>query len=98
MAHSACRLVVSLPVRTSSCAVTRQVFELSVWVPVGLEWAIVTEPVGKTSVSAVRPGWSMPPAVNVPVAMMLALPEVGDVVMNWKCSVPELPTGEPAHG
>src|ERR1017187_8717937 len=41
-------------------------------------------------VSALLPGWSSPPAVNTPVATIVeGARSDDDVVMIWKCSVPE---------
>jgi hypothetical protein len=56
---------------------------------------ILNVPSGNTAVSTVLPGWSTPPAVNTPLAMMLdgAL-LAADVFTSWKYSNPELP-GEP---
>src|SRR5579875_2880095 len=50
----------------------RHVLELKCWVPVPRECVILNVPLGNTAVSTLLPGWSTPPAVNSPVAMMLA--------------------------
>ena len=59
-------------------------------VPVPLEWVITNVPLGNLTVAAVLlVSVLAPPAVNTPVAMMLEVFEVAEVVMNWKCSVPD---------
>src|SRR5436190_22930826 len=72
--------------------VARHVLALKRGVPVPLECAILNVPFGNTTVSTLLPGWSTPPAVNTPRAMMLdgAL-SAGVVFTSWKNSVPELP-------
>src|SRR5215467_2083887 len=72
--------------------VDRHVRGLKRGVPVPLECAILNVPFGNTTVSTLLPGWSTPPAVNAPLAMMVdgAL-LAGFVVTSWKCSNPELP-------
>jgi hypothetical protein len=54
-----------------------------------LECTTLNEPAGNTNVPAGVPERATPPAVNTPVAMTLAVLEVADVLMSWKCSVPE---------
>src|SRR5690348_18329975 len=73
-------------------SVSRQVFGFSLGVPVPRECAILNVPLLNTSVSTLLPWWSMPALVNTPEAMTLAVFEVGDVDMSWKCSVPEAAT------
>src|SRR5690348_3469209 len=68
----------------------RQVLGLKRGVPTPGECAILNVPCGNTAVSTRAPEWSTPPAVNRPVAMMLCLDVVSDVVMIWKCSNPDL--------
>src|SRR6266576_6861115 len=70
--------------------VPRHVLALKRGVPVPLECAILNVPFGNTTVSTLLPGWSTPPAVNTPLAMMLdgAL-LAGFVFRSWKNSVPE---------
>src|SRR5215471_8286843 len=72
--------------------VPRHVLALKRGVPVPFECAILNVPFGNTTVSTLLPGWSTPPAVNTPLAMMLdgAL-LAGFVFTSWKCSNPELP-------
>src|SRR5215475_8600919 len=61
-------------------------------VPVPLECAILNVPFGNTTVSTLLPGWSTPPAVNTPLAMMLDGALLATVAFtSWKNSVPELP-------
>src|SRR5258708_3301764 len=69
---------------------SRHVLGLKLCVPVPLEWVITNVPLGKVTVSVelvVRV--SVPPAVNTPGAMMLDVFEVAEVVISWKCSVPD---------
>src|SRR5690348_11545851 len=72
--------------------VPRHVLALKRGVPVPLECAILNVPFGNTTVSTLLPGWSTPPAVNAPLAMMVdgAL-LAGFVFTSWKNSNPELP-------
>ena len=46
-------------------------------------------PSGNVTLSVLLPAWSTPPAVNTPDAMIVLSGDVGDVVMSWKCSVPD---------
>src|SRR5262252_1815828 len=72
--------------------VPRHVFALKRWVPVPLECAILNVPFGNTTLSTLLPGWSTPPAVNTPLAMMLEGALLATVAFtSWKCSNPELP-------
>src|SRR5579871_6586108 len=72
--------------------VVRHVLALKRGVPVPLECAILNVPFGNTTVSTLLPGWSTPPAVNTPLAMMLDGALLATVaLMSWKYSVPELP-------
>src|SRR6516164_1882077 len=72
--------------------VPRHVLGLKRGVPVPPECAILNVPSGNTTVSTLLPGWSTPPGVNTPVAMMLDGALLATVAFtSWKYSVPELP-------
>src|SRR5215469_431721 len=81
--------------------VSRQVFGLMCAV-LGPLCATLNEPLENTNVSTLLPCWSVPPAVNTPDAMTLAVLEVAEVVMIWKFSVPvtaddDAPAGTASH-